>query len=175
MTAKNRIRLTNAVVATRAEAETLLGEVCSDTAELNALKAELDAQITDLRKEYEGYIDTLAKAIERKSGLLQQWADGSPEEFGAKKSIEFLHGRIGFRTGNPQLKTVTGWTFKRVLEVVQKTFVRVKEELDKEAILSAHARGELDDKTLKACGLRVVQEEAFFVEPKLEQVATTAA
>jgi phage host-nuclease inhibitor protein Gam len=164
----NRIRLTKTVVASRADAETLLGEIAAETASLNALKAALDSEVTAVRQKFEGQIDSAAKQLEQKSGLLQQWAESAPEEFDGKKSIDFLHGRIGFRTGNPALKTLSGWTFKRVLEVIERTFVRTKEELDKEAILSAHARAELDDKSLRAVGLRVVQEEAFFVEPKLE-------
>lgn len=167
----NRIRLTRSVVSTRADAEKVLGEIAADTADLNALKAQLDQELTAVRQKFEGRIDGIAKQIEQKSGLLQQWAEASPEEFGEKKSIDFLHGRLGFRTGNPSLKTLSGWTFKRVLEVIDRAFVRTKEELDKEGVLSAHARGELAEKELRSVGLRVVQDEAFFVEPKLEEAA----
>jgi phage host-nuclease inhibitor protein Gam len=166
-----RIRLTRSVVSTRSEAEQTLGEVAANTAELNALKAQLNQDITAARQKYEGRIEALERQIEQKSGLLQQWAEATPEEFADKKSIDFLHGRLGFRTGNPTLKTISGWTFKRVLEVVDRTFVRTKEELDKEGVLAAHTRGELDDKGLRSVGLRVVQDEAFFIEPKLEEAA----
>jgi phage host-nuclease inhibitor protein Gam len=161
----NRIRLSKPDVATRADAETLLGEIAADTATLNALRAELDGEVTAVRQKYEGRIDALAKQLEQKSGLLQQWAEASPEEFAERKSIDFLHGRLGFRTGNPKLKTLAGWTFDRVLGVIDALFVRVKRDLDKETILSAYA-------ALRAVGLRVVQEETFFVEPKLEEKAS---
>ena len=166
-----RIRLTRPVIASRADAEKVLGEIAAETAALNALKADLDQQLTTIRQKYEGRIDSAAKQIEQKSGLLQQWAEASPEEFGDKKSIDFLHGRVGFRTGNPALKTLSGWTFKRVLEVIDRHFVRTKEELDKEAVLGAFAREELLEKDLRTVGLRVVQEEAFFVEPKVENAS----
>lgn len=167
-----RIRLTKTVIASRAEAETALGEIAACTAQLNALRAELDQEITAARQRFEQRIDALSKQVEEKSGLLQQWAEASPEEFReGRKSVELLHGRIGFRTSTPALKTVAGWTFKKVLEVVERAFVRVKEDLDKEGILATYARGELTDAELKRVGLRVVQEEAFFVEPKLEDTA----
>jgi phage host-nuclease inhibitor protein Gam len=169
----NRIRLSKPVVATRADAETLLGEIAADTANLNALKAALDSEVTAVRQKFEGKIDALAKQLEQKSGLLQQWAEASPEEFGEKRSIEFLHGRIGFRTGNPKLKTIAGWTFDRVLSVIDSAWVRIKKELDKEGLLAAHARGSLSDPELRSNGLRVVQDDTFFVEPKLEEVANT--
>lgn len=167
----NRIRLTRSVVSTRADAEKILGEIAAETANLNALKAQLDQELTAVRQKFEGRIDGLAKQVEQRSGLLQQWAEASPEEFGEKKSIDFLHGRLGFRTGNPALKTLSGWTFKRVLEVIDRTFVRTKMELDKELVLTASARGELGEKDLRSVGLRVVQDESFFVEPKLEEPA----
>jgi phage host-nuclease inhibitor protein Gam len=166
-----RIRLTKTVIASRAEAETVLGEIAAGTAQLNALRAGLDQEITAARQRYEQRIDALQKQNEQKSGLLQQWAEGSPESFPeGRKSIELLHGRIGFRTSTPALKTVAGWTFKRALEVIDRLFVRTKEELDKEAVLAAYARGDLSDSELKRVGLRVAQEESFFVEPKLEEV-----
>ena len=70
----NRIKLAKAVVATRAEAESILGEISADQAKLNGLKAELDAAVTAIRQQYEGAIDEISTTIERKTGLLQQWA-----------------------------------------------------------------------------------------------------
>lgn len=167
----SRIRITKPIISTRAEAERMLGEVTALTAQLNSLKAELDRELTATRKRFEGRIDELKVEIEQKSALLQQWAEASPEDFAERKSVEFLHGRVGFRTGNPTLKTLSGWTFKRVLEVITRSFVRVKEELDKEAILAAYAAGTLTDGELRAVGLRVVQDESFYVDPKVEEAA----
>lgn len=169
---KHRIKLSRPVVSSRADAERILGEIAADTAALNSIQAELDAEITAVRQRFEGRIDNLAKQLEHKSGLLQQWAEASPEEFGERKSIELLHGRLGFRTGTPKLKTISGWTFDRVLSVVAEAFVRKKQELDKEALLAAHARKQVSDEDLKKIGVRVIQEETFFVEPKLEETVT---
>lgn len=167
----NRIKLTKLVVATRADAEKTLGEIAADTAALNFLKAEMDQRLTEVRQEYEGRCDAFATRIEQKSGLLQQWAESSPEEFAGRKSIDFIHGRLGFRTGTPKLKTLAGWTWDKVKGVLAQAFVRTKTEVDKEGILAAHARAELGDADLRSIGLRVVQEESFFVEPKLEEAA----
>jgi len=167
----SRIRLTKPVISTRAEAEKTLGEIAAHTATLNGLKAELDAQLTAARQTYEGKIDALAKAIEEKSGLLQQWAEANTEEFGKAKSIELLHGRLGFRTGMPKLKTLAGWTWDKVVGALDTAWVRIKREADKEGMLAAHQRGELDDADLRAAGVRVVQDESFFVEPKAEEPA----
>jgi phage host-nuclease inhibitor protein Gam len=174
----NRIRLTKPVVATRADAERILGDIAASTASLNAAKARLDQRLTAIRQEHEGTIDELAKRIEALSGLLQQWAEASPEEFAGKKSIDFIHGRLGFRTGTPKLKTLSGWTWERVLGVVAPVFVRIKREVDKEALLANYAQGTSSDADLRTIGVRVVQDESFFVDPKVEDPAgkiTTAA
>ncbi len=168
-----RIRRTAPVVATRADAERLLGELAAASAEQARLQAELDAELTTVRQRYEGNIDLLAKKIEGHTGLLQAWAEASPEEFGDKKSLELLHGRLGFRTGNPKLKTLPGWTWDRVkaLLLPASPFLRVKTEPDKEGLLAARQRNELDDGDLRALGLKVVQDEAFFIEPKVDAPA----
>jgi phage host-nuclease inhibitor protein Gam len=173
----HRIRVTKPVVATRADAETMLGEIAGATARRAGLLAELEQKLTAIRADFEGEIDALARDIELKTGLLQQWAEASPEEFAARKSVDFLHGRVGFRTGTPKLKTLAGWTWERVLDALKKDclgemFIRIKESVDKEALLSAHATGALVDAQLRGAGVRVVQDEAFFVEPKNEE--TTA-
>lgn len=167
----HRIKLTKPVISTRSEAERVLGDIAASTAALNAAKARLDERLTTIRQEHEGTIDQLAKRIEALSGLLQQWAEGSPEEFSGKKSIDFIHGTIGFRTGMPKLKTLAGWTWDKVLGALHSLHVRVKREVDKEALLAAYARGELTDADLRAAGMRVVQDESFYVEPKLEEQA----
>jgi len=167
----NRIRLTKPVVASRADAEKILGEICVATADLNSLKAQLDAELTAARQNYEGRIDSLEKQLQQQSGLVQQWAEATPEEFGTKKSIDLLHGRIGFRTGTPKLKTLAGWTWDRVLSVVNAPFIRETRAVDKEGLLAAHSRGDLADTDLRTVGVRVVQDESFFIEPKLEEPA----
>lgn len=172
MTTTSRVRLIKPVVSTRADAERILGEIAAATAIRAGLSAIMNEDLTKIRQEFEGKIDELSTEIEQKSGLLQQWAEASPEEFEAgKKSIDFLHGRVGFRTGTPKLKTLAGWTWDRVKGVLDAAFIRTKSEPDKEALLGSYARGELTDATLRTVGVKVVQEESFFVEPKTEEAA----
>jgi phage host-nuclease inhibitor protein Gam len=177
MSITKRIRLTRPVVATRAAAESMLGEIAAASARHAGLVAELETELTKTRQSFEGEIDALARDIELKTGLLQQWAESSPEEFQeGKKSVDMLHGRIGFRTGTPKLKTLAGWTFERVKDACKadclgEQFVRVKETLDKEALLGAFASGTLTDAQLRAVGCRVAQDESFFVETKSEEPA----
>ena len=82
----------------------------------------------------------------------------------------------GFRTGTPRLVLLNRkWNWALVLEKVQAllpNFIRNKPEIDKEALISQ--RAELAE-FLPMVGVKVTQAEAFFVEPKLENLenATT--
>lgn len=171
---KNRIKLPTTIL-TRAHAEELLGEIATLTIEQRAQKNELDRELTAAREKYEAPLGALTKQIEERTVILESWASANPGEFPKqRKSIELLHGTLGYRTGTPKLKTLPKWTWDRVLEKLRELgkpvlgFIRTKEEVNKEAILNAVAEGHLLDREERNFGVAVVQDEAFFVEPKLE-------
>ncbi len=118
----------------------------------------------------------IAESVKRATLDLQAWAEANPAEFSKRKSIEFTHGTIGFRTGTPKLELLSRkFTWKRVLENVQTllpNFIRDKPEIDKEALLAQR-----DEESVKwaiaGCGMKVVQDESFFVEPKIETSQAT--
>jgi phage host-nuclease inhibitor protein Gam len=174
-----RIKLTHPVITSRAAAESLAGELASLILQQRQAETELDTGITSLRKQFEGRLSALSKSIGEKSSVLQTWAEANPSEFAGKKSLDMTHALVGWRTGQPQLKTLAGWTWDRVLEklaslVPYKGFIRTKSEVDKAMILAA--RNELLPDDLRNMGVRVVQDEAFFIEPKLaDQDATIKA
>jgi hypothetical protein len=84
-----------------------------------------------------------------------------------------VHGLVGFRTGTPKLKLLSGWTWEKVLEFISVNqlmdLIRTKKEVDKELILAN--RDCIKPETLKQIGIKVVQDEAFFVEPKRDDLA----
>lgn len=169
-----RIRRTGPALTSRFAAEAELGALAAATAERDRLVAKLEAELTDVRQRYEEKIDTQQEAIDAATDRLQAWAEANPDEFGDRKSLDLLHGTVGFRTGNPALKTLSGWTWDRVKEKLVgglAAFVRTKTEPDKEGIHGAYQRGELSDAQLREIGLRIVQDEAFFIEPKTEAAA----
>ena len=98
------------------------------------------------------------------------------------------HGTIGFRTGTPKLKTLKGFTWSAALTLVKKilpaTYIRLTEEIAKDRMLADRDLEEVavydtptgDDRTttmreaMAVCGIAVVQDETFYVEPKKEEV-----
>jgi phage host-nuclease inhibitor protein Gam len=176
MTTKLRIKKA-AEAVTRETAERLVREIAELTLEERERKNEIDAAILAAKERHAARLAEIAELVRDKTELVQAWAEGSPADFGKAKSMAFPAGRVGFRTGTPKLKTLAGWTFARVLDKLKSlpwgaAFVRVKEETDKEGILSAYAARTLSDGELREVGCRVVQEESFYIEPDLATVGT---
>jgi len=110
--------------------------------------------------------------IEKFSHGLRLWGEGNREEFGKKKSLEFRHGVVGFRLGNPTVKPIKGVTLAAALALIKNSkfverFVRTKEEINKEQVLADYGTDDLSEKELNGLGLTVEQSETFYVETKL--------
>ena len=93
------------------------------------------------------------------------------ELFTKRKSLETTHGTIGFRTGTPKLKTLKGFTWNAVVNMLKEFlpgYVRTSEEANKEKLLADRESEEVVALFPKV-GITVVQDETFFVEPKKEE------
>ena len=151
----------NAIFAMYAEAD----------AKLAKIQAEKDLAITKIREKYQDKEVQLIETKDKSFEKLQHYAMCNPDLFKVKKSIELPHGKIGFRTGTPKLKCLfKKWddALSKVKEMLP-TYVRVKEELDKEGLL-ANKDNEEVARLFPLCGVKVEQDESFFVEAKKEEV-----
>jgi phage host-nuclease inhibitor protein Gam len=166
---KSRIKLTEPEL-TRADVENILGEIALLTAREQELTASLNAEVSTIRGRYENRLVATQDLIKENSTKVQAWAQVHRDDFGGSKSLGFLHGIIGWRTGMPSLKLLAGWTWVNVLSrlklIALSQFIRVKEEVDKEALLN----GNLQPEFLQEFGMRIVQAESFYITPNLESV-----
>jgi phage host-nuclease inhibitor protein Gam len=171
--ATNRIKLTRPAIKSRAEMEIVLAEVRGHTLERNRLQLVSETRKKMVDDECGAQITVLVKIIEERVELLRGWAEANPAEFHGLKSLETPQGSLGWRVGNFTLKTLAGFTWDRVLEKFQSLpkfagYVRQKFEVNKQAVLVD--REQIPPEELRAAGLRVVQEELFFVEPNIEEI-----
>lgn len=165
---KSRIKTPTTTIHTREEMESLVGEIAALKTREQKFTAEMNRRINEIRVDYDAALGGIAEDLKGKMAIARDWAEAHPAEFGSGKSIAMTHGAVGWRIGNPALKTLSGWTWDRVLEKLRGggiwiKYLRVKQEVNKEALLAD--RHEL---VLSEAGVRVVQEEAFFVDPKIE-------
>ena len=171
---------------TREAADVAFATYAKADASINKIQADIDLQCAKIREKWQDRLAVLSAERDAAFDTLQAFAtENQAEFFSKKKSLEMAHGTIGFRTGTPQLKTMKGFTWASALELVR-TFLpgytRKKEEIAKDKLLADRDMedvGVTDEglilkemsmvKAMEKCGLRVVQEEAFYVEPKREE------
>jgi phage host-nuclease inhibitor protein Gam len=152
------------------QAEAHFADFATTDAKINQLNAKMDVELTKIREKYQDKLAELGEQREAAFEQLQHFAITNPDYFVKKKSIDMAHGIIGFRTGTPSLKTLKGYTWAAVLNLVKNylpDFVRTKEEVNKELILDRRDEQEVQGK-LTQCGMKVEQSESFYVEPKKE-------
>ncbi len=158
---------------TRDIAEEAFSEFAAADARQQQITSKMDVEITKIRQKYADELATLSDTKEEKFEIMQNYAENNRDEFGKKKSLEFQHGIIGFRTGTPKLKTLKGFTWASVLGLLKvhlPTYVRTVEEPAKDRLLSDREEPATMQK-FKDVGIYVDQDETFFVEPKKEEVA----
>lgn len=168
-----RIKKTIITGVTREQMEEAFGQYALADAEVQSITASMDQQFVAIREQH---ADRLAELEDQKSKALevmQVFATENREElFSKRKSMETAHGVIGFRTGTPKLKTRKGFTWAAVLELLRKfgrDYIRATEEIAKDKLLADRDSDECQQ-LMEDCGLMVVQDESFFVEPKKEGV-----
>jgi len=141
---------------------------------LTMIDARMNEEINTIKRKYQDRITDLKGDMEEPTEVLQVYAREQKKTWGKKKSMELLHTVIGFRTGNPKVEKSKKFTWEGITDLVKgilPEFIRTKDELNKEAIL---ALKEDDDQLAvlkEKCYISVVQDEAFYVEPKKEEVA----
>lgn len=159
-------------ITTREELERVMGEFAQATIARGQLAFAMEARLNEIRHDYESRLAEFDEAIEAFLADLEAWAVMHPADFATRRSIDLVHGVIGFRTGQPALKTIKGVKWDHVLDMLKLAnhlqYVRTEESVDKEAILAE--REQIGEKNLEKFGMRVEQAERFYAEPKLEQV-----
>lgn len=174
--------------ATEAEFTTAVDRVTWIDTETRRLAAVRDQVLLRVKARYNEKIEALAAEQTLKAAQCALYAQEHrgallPDETKAKSRATRL-STWGFRLGNQKLETLKGWTWTKVLEKLKAAgladYIRIKEEPDRDAMLvDAKKHGHLciHDETggaditvaLKDVGVGLVQDEAFFIEPKVEE------
>lgn len=157
---------------TSEQMETAFAEYAAADARLAKINATMDEQITRIREKYSDDIAQLTSIKDNAFEIVQAYAQENREVlFAKKKSLDAAHGTYGFRTGTPKLKTLKGYTWeavKNLLKTFLPKYVRVTEEPAKDKLLADRETEEVASNMTK-CGITVVQDETFFIELKKEE------
>lgn len=156
---------------TSEQMEAAFAEYATADAKVQKINATMDAKFTEIREKYQDELAKLNEKKEQSFDVMQTFAmENKAELFSKKKSMESTHGVIGFRTGTPKLKTLKGFTWGAVTNLLKEFlpgYVRILEEPAKDKLLADREVPETVEMFSKV-GIYVDQDESFFVEPKKE-------
>lgn len=174
----------------REAADDAFAKYAKSDAQIQKINAEIDLQCAKIREKHAAELASLGEERDKAFETLQAFAmENQAELFTKKKSLEMAHGTIGFRTGTPKLKTLKKFTWASALLLAKKflpdTYIRQTEELAKDRLLADRDLKEVRivnpfdgservvamKEAMAECGIQVVQDETFYVEPKKEDPA----
>ncbi len=171
--AKTREKKTVYTGITSEQMEQAFADYAKADARQQKITAEMDIQMAKIREKWQDELTKLAETKETSFDILQAYATEHRDElFTKRKSLETTHGTMGFRTGTPALKTLKGFTWESVKNLLKEflpDYVRTKEEADKEKLLADREKEKVAALFPKV-GVKVTQDEAFFVELKKEDL-----
>nr|DAV55152.1 MAG TPA: hypothetical protein [Caudoviricetes sp.] len=170
-TRKKKVIITG---VSREAADEAFATYAKSDAQLQKINADIELQCAKYREKYADKIATLSEERDKAFDTLQAFAtENQAELFTKKKSLDMAHGVIGFRTGTPKLKTLKGFTWASALQLVREflpDYVRQTWDIAKDKLLADRETDTMLENMAK-CGIQVVQDEAFYVEPKKEDAA----
>jgi phage host-nuclease inhibitor protein Gam len=158
-----------ATIETRAQFESTVDEICKLQLDREQRVTLRDRFLAEIREEHDPEIEQLGQQINAKLVLCEKFATTHRDTlFGKLKSAASSLATFGFRTGNPKLVLLNRkWKWDDVLVALRlkhrEGLIRKKEEADKEALKK------LTDEELASFGLRIDQDESFFIEPKRDE------
>lgn len=175
---------------TRDAADEAFATYAKAEAQIQKINADIDLQCARIRERHADRLAALTTERSEAFDILQAFATEHQDDlFQKKKSLDMAHGTIGFRTGTPKLKTLKGFTWASALTLAKKflpfTYIRQTEELAKDKLLAdrdaecitIYNTADLEPhnvtmrQALEVCGIQVVQDETFYVEPKKEEAS----
>ncbi|MDE2099084.1 MAG: host-nuclease inhibitor Gam family protein [Patescibacteria group bacterium] len=173
---KTRLK-TLPALASRDDAEAAMNALANTVNNQRLLQAQRDKLVLEINAAFEPGLAQCADKAKALTAQLEAWAVGHPEQFPKdRKSLKLTSGTLGFRTGNPKLALLNRkWTWDKVLDSIRtiKAWVREALEVDKESILHAYSGSNSEDvrelfaQELALHGMKVAQDEGFYIEPDL--------
>jgi len=176
MAKSKRVSVSATAGITQLQYEEALAKYAAKDAEKCKLEAEMDEALTEIRSEYDADLNLIVKEKELLLATIQGYCVRNKESlFVGKKSIDTLHGKVGFRTNPPSVTLVKGFKWEQVVENLKEQkltgYVRTIEEADKDKLLADRQKEGVCN-LFPVIGVKVSQEEKFFIELKKEEAAT---
>jgi len=159
--------------------DVVLGQLCEIEARRDMMTGEMNEALARLRADFQAELDRLASEAKSREAQVQQYCEAHRAEFAQKRSRELTHGTVSFRFSPPSCVLLNRkWKWESVKQAVKgaansvlRKCIRVKEEIDKEAILAAYAAKKTSTAEMADVGVKIASQETFGIELKYEEPA----
>ena len=154
------------------EAEQAMASFAQCNTQLKLIESRIEEEKQQIDNKFLGDITRLREAMDEQVNLLQIYGQQYKDNWKGK-SLGLIHGKIGFRTGNPKLIKNKKFTWDAVTELLKKAFpdyVRTSYEINKEALIACRDKKEFEE-IKDNCYVDVVQDETFYVEANAEELS----
>lgn len=163
-----RIRIAGTRLNSFDEVDGCLAEIGSLDRELGLLEHAQNESIDTLKASTKA---ACAPLLERKAALeaaIKEFCEANRAEFAKAKTRQLTFGAVGFRLSTKVIVKRVADTLQALKDLGLPQCIRVKEELDKEAMKT------LPVETLAQVGAALKQEDAFGYEVKREELPEAA-
>jgi phage host-nuclease inhibitor protein Gam len=137
------------------------------------LEREQDQEIAGIRQKFRAPLAEIERYLTLETTWVETWARSHPDTFRDRQSLALTHAVIGFRVSPHRVDRASRkWTWGAISEKLGemawgRRYLRQPAlEVNKEALLAD--RAELSPAELKTVGLKIVQEERFYIAPHRE-------
>jgi phage host-nuclease inhibitor protein Gam len=135
------------------------------------LERDQEQEIAAIRQKFRAPLAELDRYLLLENTWAENWARAHGDAFtGDKRSLACTHATIGFRVSPPRVDRASRkWTWTEVATKLadlawgRRYLRQPAPEVNKEALLAD--RAELDAAELRKVGVKIVQEERFFIAP----------
>jgi phage host-nuclease inhibitor protein Gam len=157
-------------IQTRQELDVVVENIVNLQLDRSELEQEQEREIAGVRQKYRVPLAELDRYLLLETAWVETWARANPTAFPEKRSLACTHATIGFRVSPPRIDRASRkWTWSEIARKLSelawgRRYLRQPApEVNKEALLAD--RAELVPAELRQAGLKIVQEERFFITP----------
>jgi hypothetical protein len=139
---------------------------------------EQEQEIASVRQKFRAPLAEIERYLTLETSWVETWAHQHPEAFRDRQSLALTHASIGFRISPHRVDRASRkWTWGAIAQKLGEfgwgRYLRQPAlEVNKEALLAD--RAELSPAELRQAGLKIVQEERFYIAPHREAEAAGA-
>jgi phage host-nuclease inhibitor protein Gam len=167
-----RQKLEPCIITSRAALEAVVADIVNLKLQNTQATAAMEREIADVQKRHQEMLLGIARQIKaREAGVYVYCHKNRKELFAEKKSLDLLLATIGFELTPPRVDKISARdTFGKIglrLENLDwgSAYVRYPDpEINKEKLLADRAI--LKPEQLQEAGLKIDQDENFFIRPK---------